>query len=243
MRRHVRIFFDYFVVVLLLGISFQALAISKEDLAEKVRGTIGTYYQDEFDISVPSDGHVVIEGQVNTLYDRYRIFDIVAKIPEVRAITDNLVVNTELLADDIIKTNIRNELYYVSSILDPDRININVDNGIVTLSGTVSFNREKLMAKTVTSWQKGVKSIINKIEVLPPEKAKSDENLRDVLQAILDNNFSTEENVSFTVKNGVVTLSGTTDNLWSKIEIEKEFSDVIGVRKVTNNLEVKPLSG
>ncbi len=130
----------------------------------------------------------------------------------------------------------------MSSILDPDRIEAEVNKGVVILKGKVSFYREKIMAQTVASWQEGVKGLINEIKVLPPKKAKSDENLRDILQAILDAQFSLEKNVYFEIEDGVVTLNGATKDLWFKERIEEEFANVIGVKKVINNLKVEPLS-
>lgn len=63
------------------------------------------------------------------------------------------------------------------------------------------------MAETVASWQKGVKGISNEIEVLPPEKARSDKNLETVLKQIRKYQFPLSENVSISVTDGVVTLN------------------------------------
>ncbi len=84
-----------------------------------------------------------------------------------------------------------------------------------------------------------MKGIVNKIEVLPSEKAMSDKHLKEVLTNILENQFPLEENVTFKVENGIVTVNGTTTNLWAKENIVKEFSTVIGIKKVINNLEVE----
>ena len=74
---------------------------------------------------------------------------------------------------------------------------------------------------------------------LPPKKAKSDENLKRVLQGILDNRFPIEKNVDFGIKDGVVTLNGTVTTLWAKNQIEEIFSNVIGVKSVNNYLAVE----
>jgi osmotically-inducible protein OsmY len=108
------------------------------------------------------------------------------------------------------------------------------------LGGTVSFYREKLMAETVASWEKGVKGIADNIKVLPTAKAVSDANLKIILHDILSDQFPAENNVMFTVSKGIVDLSGTVDILYAKHRIKDEFSSIIGIKKVVNNLQVEP---
>jgi len=88
---------------------------------------------EEFKVTVSGDGMAKIEGQVNTLYDKYRVYDIVSRARGVKNIENLLVVNTPTVVDDMIESNIIIELRRVSSILEPDRIKVHVDNGIVIL--------------------------------------------------------------------------------------------------------------
>ena len=233
----VKIFFVFLFGLLFLGLNF-ALT-SNENLANKVENVISNHYNQNFDVTVNKDHFVTITGQVNTLYDKLKIFEIVSKIKGIRDITDNITVNTPILPDKIIQANIVNELNMVSSILEPNRIKVSVDNGEVMLGGTVSFYREKLMAETVASWEKGVRGIADNIKVLPPAKAVSDANLKIILHDILNDQFSAEKNVSFTVNNGVVVLNGMVDILYAKRRIKDEFSSIIGIKKVINNLKVE----
>ena len=87
---------------------------------------------------------------------------------------------------------------------------------------------------------KGVKGISNNIKVLAPAKAVSDANLKIILRDILSDQFPVEKNVSFTVNKGVVDLNGTVDILYAKRRIQNEFSNIIGIKKVINNLHVEP---
>lgn len=233
-----RLFFVLLFSLFISGLSF-ALT-SNENLANKVENVISNYYNRKFDVTVDDNHFVTITGQVDTYYDKLRLFQIVSKIKGVRDIEDNVTINVPILPDKIIQANIVNELNMVSSILEPNRIIVSVDNGEVILRGTVSFYREKLMAETVASWEKGVKGISNNIKVLSPAKAVSDANLKIVLQDILNDQFPVEKNVSFTVSNGVVDLNGTVDILNAKRRIKDEFSSIIGIKKVINNLQVEP---
>ncbi len=213
---------------------------SKSMLLKKVEKTIGLYYPQDFNVNVSKDGIVTIKGQVHTLYDRYQVYEIISKVPGVMDIKDELYVATSMLPDKEIKDNILEEFKIVHSILEPERINVHVDNGIVFLSGEVSYQREKEAAETAASWQKGVKGIENDIKILPSNVAQSDANLYNVLRDVLNDQFPLEKNVKIVVKNGIVTLTGNVRLLWAQRKIAKEFSRIIGVKNVVNQLTVVP---
>jgi len=219
----------------------QTTAFSQEKLADKVEAAIANSFYEDFTVTASEEGNVTLEGNVNSLYDKYRIFEIASRVPVVRKISNQVTVNTPVIADKMIEANILQEMKYVSSILEPDRISVRVNNGVVFLDGKVSFYREKIMMKTIASWQKGVKGIVNKLAVLPPKKAKSDENLMKVLNQIMKHEFPIEDNIQFTIDDGNVTLKGTATSLWAKNNIEEEFLNVIGIKDVENNLDVKPI--
>ena len=215
--------------------------LTAKQLKDKVLAELARYYEEEFDVSATDDGEVTIRGTVHTYYDKLRIFDIVSKIQGVKKIRNLVAIDTEPIPDKTIEAKIVQELHLAHSILEPDRIKVKVNNGIVFLSGEVSFYREKLEAQTLASWQEGVKGVVNEIKVLPPHKAVSDDNLRFILREVLKNQFpSVEKEVKFTVKNGVVTLTGRVHTIWQRSKIEEEFSRIRGVRKVINNLKIEP---
>jgi osmotically-inducible protein OsmY len=151
-------------------------------------------------------------------------------------------VNTPLVPDDIIRDNIRRALRDNSVILEPDKISVGVDQGLVILKGSVSYSNEKLMAETVSSWQDGVHGIDNEITVLLPRQVKTDENLKSILNEIVKNKFPlVKDRVSVNVKNGEVTLTGEVESPWEKISMKKEFMRVVGVKDVVENLTVHPI--
>lgn len=246
------------ITMLLFTITLSVFAASSlvaldtpSELAEKVRKTLYHHYHGDLDqldpakghinveVNVTEDGKVILDGQTSTLYDKYRVFNIASRVPGVTEISNQLVVDTPPMPEAQIKQELRNAIQQNSAIIEKDRINISVDDGAVTLSGKVSYFKEKEMVQTMASWQKGVKAIDNNIEVLRPEKAMSDANLKKVLGELLENQFPTDQdNVTFTVENGIVTLKGNVNNLWHKKEIAEEFSEVIGVTQVHNYLKV-----
>ena len=212
---------------------------SSGKLVSKVEAALNSNYMNIFKISADEKGKVTIKGEVNTFYDRLNVFDIVAKVKGVKEIEDLVVVNTPSMPDNMIKVNIEDAIQDNSVIIEPDKINVNVNSGLVFLTGSVSYYKEKLMAETISSWQDGVKGIENDIKVLPSQQAKSDENIKSVLNEILINKFPLiKDKVNIKVNNGDVTLEGEVQTLWEKSNLTKEFLQVLGVKSVVENLKV-----
>jgi len=232
----------FFLLVLgaLLFVVQPVLAVqTSTDLKTRVVAELQRYYQTPFDITVKEEGFVIIEGKVPSYWDKRNVFAIVSRVPGVRKISNRLLVDTELTADNIIKSEIENELERSRMIADPSNIEVTVSNGVVVLRGTAHFRREAVVAEDIASWQRGVKGVVNEIKVLPPEKAVSDENLTTVLRNMIKRFFPLEsDNVHVQVKQGKVVLTGKVKTLWARNEIEKEVRRVQGVREVDNKLEI-----
>ena len=236
LKRYSYLFFS--IICFLLFISEGTFAQSS-NLVSKVESALNRYYMDPFNIKADENGKVTIKGDVNTLYDKLNIFDIVSAVKGVKEISDQVDVNTTLLPDSMIADQIEHALQYNSVILEPDKINVKVDEGFVFLNGKVSFYKEKLVAETLASQQDGVKGIENDINVLPPKQERSDENIRSILSEILINKFPMiKDKVNITVNNGDVVLGGEVESLWEKSNLRKEFLQVLGVKSVTENLKV-----
>ena len=209
-----------------------------KNLSEKVETAIANYYLGDFKVTDLGNGNILIEGKVRTYYDKLQIFNIVAKVPGVKMIKNEVIIDAPTLPDEVITANIRFQIDINESIVEPNRIKVQVDNGIVFLSGEVSFKREKEIAATIASWQQGVLGVINEIKILPPKVAISDENLESIIGEVLTDQFSRENSVQASVRNGVVTLSGYCGTVWAKTEIQKRLKRVQGIKEVINNLKV-----
>jgi osmotically-inducible protein OsmY len=157
----------------------------------------------------------------------------------VKGLNNKIEIKNVITADGIIKANIENELQINDAILEPEKIKVDVKNEVVTLSGTVSYYREKLMTQTIASWQDGVNDIISNIVVLPPAIAKSDDNLKAIITDVINKDFSLEKNVWFEVSNGKVTLNGTVTSLYSRDNMPKEIQRILGVKSVKNDLRLE----
>jgi osmotically-inducible protein OsmY len=233
-------FFQFGFIVLLYMFfiaGYNYAQVDIKSLENSVRKTIASYYDQQFNISADATGQVTISGKVNTLFDKLKIGELISQVNQVTGIKNKLeILVDEPTADGIIKANIENEYQLNNTILEPEKIIVSVTNGIVNLSGTVSYFREKLMAQSIASWQDGVIDMTSSIKVLPHKLIVSDQNLKDLISDIMNKHFLIENNIKYDVNNGVVTLYGTAKNLYAIDHLQEEIQHLLGVKEVINQL-------
>lgn len=123
--------------------------------------------------------------------------------------------------------------------VDSHFIDVGVDRGIVTLTGSVDNLLAKERAAEVAETVKGVRSVVNLVEVKPV--LRSDEQIRkDVQHAPLSDPVTELYEITrVDVSQGVVTLSGTVDS-WQEQKLCMQVAKGIkGVRKVENEIAVE----
>jgi osmotically-inducible protein OsmY len=230
------------VPLLLTGITDVATAQgNNKELKSRVQNALNSYFMHQLFVNIDDGGIVTIKGDVDALYDKLDIYQIISQVKGVTKIKDLVNVNTPTMPDDIINVNISRAIKDNSVILEPDRISVAVTSGLVILTGTVSYYKEKLVATSVASMQDGVKGVDNEIAVLPFQKEISDDNIKEILSEIIENHFPLiNGKVSCKVINGDVAVEGAVRNLWEKEHLKEEFCQVTGVKSVIENLVVKP---
>ena len=141
--------------------------------------------------------------------------------------------------DDRIESSAR-ESYIFKTYLAGDDIKIQSKEGAVTLTGMVSEESHKSLARETVAGLPGTKSVDNKLEVkgsLPTEN--SDLWLKDKVKLTLlfhRNVSATESQVS--VQDGMVTLRGEAQNLAQKDLTTEYVKDIEGVKDVSNEMTV-----
>ncbi len=124
-------------------------------------------------------------------------------------------------------------------------VKVAVQNGVVTLTGTVSLYAEKEDADNKAHHRKNVKGVQNLIEVAGPNV--DDVTLRNKLAEKLAYDrvgYGTIAFNAFTigVQNGVVTLGGVAYGPTDKDSAVSLVSNYPGVKDVVDNIEVAPVS-
>lgn len=136
----------------------------------------------------------------------------------------------------------------VSKVLDNKRfkdVKVAVQNGMVTLRGTVDLYSDKEDADKRAHHRKNVKAVQNLIEVAGP--SVEDVTLRNKLAEKLTYDrvgYGTTAFNAFTigVQNGVVTLGGVAYGPTDKDSAISLVSNYPGVKDVVDNIEVAPVS-
>jgi osmotically-inducible protein OsmY len=231
--------------ILMTGTLFSQTTKPKTDpmkqLQMNVEEAYYRYYSDPISITVSAGGIVELKGSLKTYWDKLNVYANIANVKGVTEILDHLTVDTAMVPDDVIKDEIRNQLKITHVITEPEKINVAVTKGLVILTGTVNFFKEATAAEDVAGSFTGVKSVADELEVMPLAKAETDDNLTAIVQDVLKDQFSmSAKNIQVKVAQGVVTLTGTTNSLWSKGAIEKQIHGILGIKDVTNSLTVKP---
>jgi osmotically-inducible protein OsmY len=116
-------------------------------------------------------------------------------------------------------------------------IDIQTQDGVVTLSGSVPHLLARERADDIAATVKGVRSIINRLEVLPI--VRTDDLIRgEVEMALLEDPAADLFDLQVAVRDGIVTLSGLVNSWQEKQLCVKVAKGVIGVKDVRSDIKV-----
>jgi osmotically-inducible protein OsmY len=116
-------------------------------------------------------------------------------------------------------------------------IRIDTESGIVRLTGSVWSLAEKNYADLEAKKIKGVRGVINELNVWPSHR--SDVDLAQAIRRrLIDSSFINSHNLGVAVKDGVVTLTGNVDSWSERQEADLLATDTWGVKEVVNEVTV-----
>lgn len=144
--------------------------------------------------------------------------------------------------DDLIRQAMLLELHD-SPELQGANIAVEVEDGIVTLRGTVDSLSSKWAAEQAALRVPSVRGVVNDIEVrLPPDVVRDDKDLvRAAIEALHEAGIP-EGRVKVFVREGWITLTGAIDREEPRKAVEAALYHVPGVAGVTNHIEVRPIA-
>jgi len=141
--------------------------------------------------------------------------------------------------DDRIQSSAKDS-YVFRTELKYDTINVNSNDGIATLTGTVSEDSHKALAQETVADLPGVKSVDNQLVVKgdqPPENSDGWLGMRVKTSLFFNRNVSAV-NTEVDVANGVVTLKGQADSQAQKDLTGEYAKDIDGVKGVDNQMTI-----
>ncbi len=124
--------------------------------------------------------------------------------------------------------------------VDSSEVDVSISEGIVTLTGFVDTNAEKLAAEHTVKGVYGVKGIANEIQVRQHSTLNDTDIARNAVHAIEIQALVPKDRITVTVTDGWVKLEGRVEWMYEKKLAESAVQNLLGVRGVFNQIEVTP---
>jgi len=141
--------------------------------------------------------------------------------------------------DSELQQDILDELYWDPEVRVTD-VGVEVNGGVVTLSGTVNSFTKKVAAERAALRVAGVRAVAENVHV----KAQGERTDTDIAAAVADafarDPLVPNEDISVRVENGWVTISGAVEWQHERAEAEHVTRPIRGVLGVTNAILLKP---
>jgi osmotically-inducible protein OsmY len=231
--------------ILLAGLTPGARAFSKSVEDKDITRHLETEYW--LDESVPSnaidvvtsEGIVNLSGSVDNILAKDRAQKIAEATVGVKAVVNRITVKPPVTRSDReIKNGVKDALLN-DPAADSYEVDVDVDDGVVTLTGTVDSWQEKQLSETVAKGVKGVVDLKNEINVAYKAE-RSDYEIEQEIKERLANDVRVDDAlINVKVKDEKVTLTGTVGSMQEKTRAISD-SWVGGVDSVNaDDLEIK----
>jgi osmotically-inducible protein OsmY len=152
-----------------------------------------------------------------------------------------MVSMTELSTDEKVQRDVLDELHWDPQV-KPTDIGVELNGGVVTLTGTVTNYKERRAAAEAALRVYGVHGLVNDIVVKTPSVyLRSDTEIaRVAAQAIEWDTTIPEDRVKVRVSDSWITLEGTVDHYYERRAAEEAIEGLVGVRGVSNDIGIEP---
>ncbi|MGA7795375.1 MAG: BON domain-containing protein [Candidatus Acidiferrales bacterium] len=141
--------------------------------------------------------------------------------------------------DKQLQCDVLDELQYEPSV-DASKIGVIVQNGIVSLTGTVASYAEQNAATYAAERVAGVKAVANETKVELPSMHQRDD--ADIAQAVLNalkwHVWVPQDSIKISVERGWVTLEGTVNSKFQRTSADDAVRYLTGVNGLTNLIKV-----
>lgn len=147
-------------------------------------------------------------------------------------------------SDAEIQQAVLRELKWDPRVEETD-VGIEVDAGIVTLTGTVGSYAKRIAAQEAAHAVFGVQDVANDIQVrLPGSLARTDTDLAQAARRALEWNVVVPaERIRTTVADGWITLEGEVDSWHEREEAERAVRHLTGVKAIIDQIRVNVPAG
>lgn len=185
---------------------------------------------------IARDGVITLIGPVDS-YAKKRVAEHATKtVKGVKAVIEKIEVTFAAdgkKSDSTLTKEVLDALRF-NPVVPEDQIQVQVEDGWVTLEGTVKWNAQKLAALTCIEHISGIRAVANTIII----KSESEDEVEKLgIQNALIRNWAIDEhNIKVDVFGNSVTLTGKVHSIYQKDEAERMAWNAPGVWNVHNDL-------
>ncbi|MFT3868066.1 MAG: BON domain-containing protein [Nibricoccus sp.] len=233
--------------------SLSALAADQDDQIEKTFKNSEAYQTQlkSADVSIDSEnGIVTLKGEIDNEKQRNIALETARDIPGVQRVNDEMRIAKQP-SDERIATEVRGALLLHKNV-SLIHTKVSSNEGVVTLTGSAESEAEKSLAARYAADVRGVKRVVNNIQV-EPDKNRSSASASDrsmgekiddgaitakIKYALGAERATSALRTEVTTENGVVTVRGEAKNSAEKDLVTKLAKSVEGVRDVHNEMVI-----
>lgn len=205
-----------------------------------------------------ADGIVTISGEVDGIAAKKIALELAAAPSPVSGVVDRLRVQpSEAMEDGAIRDRVCNALlsepalksYSIRAVVKQEieavrdlesggMLEVQVDEGVVVLNGTVESISHKRLVGVLAWWVPGSRDVVNGLEVFPPMQDNDDE-VADAIRLVLEKDpLVSASQIRPRCRDLVVTLEGAVATENARLAAEADAWYVFGVNDVVNKLVV-----
>ncbi len=208
-----------------------------------------TYLKGDSIKTESKNGAVILTGTVAEASHKSLAQDTVEGLPGVKSVDNQLKVKGENHAehsDGWLGTKVKTALLFHRNVR-ATKTDVNVKDGIVTLSGEASSLAQKELTTEYAQDVEGVKAVKNEMTIAktPGEPVETiGEKIDDasitaqVKMSLMSHRSTSALKTKVATTDGVVTLSGTAKNAAEKSLVTKLVTGIDGVNSVINNMTI-----
>jgi osmotically-inducible protein OsmY len=194
---------------------------------------------DETQIGITvKDGLVTLTGLVFSYPIKLAVEDAVKKVAGVKAIAEDIKVGyiSELNKTDTeIANSAVNAIEWNASVPN-DKVLVEVENGWITLSGTLEYSYQREAARRTVEYLTGVKGVTNNISL--KQAVKPVDVKEKIIKAFTRSALIDAQGIIIETSDHAVKLKGKVRSITEKEEAQKAAFNAPGVYAVQNELKV-----
>jgi len=186
------------------------------------------------------DGVVTLSGYVDSYIKRWASEKVAARVFGVKAVVEELEVRLPgslKRSDEDIAHMVSNVLEW-NVIVPHERVKVEVQDGLVTLSGEVDWGYQKFAAEEAVRYLMGVVLVSNRVTIKPTVKPQD---LRgQIVSAFQRNALLDSRRITVETRGGWVILRGSVRSWAERAEAQWAAFAAPGVHEVENNIIISP---